>query len=201
VGVGSSTGSATPTGVSVGGDYGGRMRHDADGDADIDLLDFANLQACAGHVNADPSLGCIGVHDRDASGVSDGQLSAADGAGLVGCMNGPGVAVPTSCVPPTGAPTRPKTGDFGLHGRTIEVLADGKVLIYWRARWYDPEHARWLTRDPLGYVDGGNLYEAFGGNGQLFGDPDRLDRLVAQPSLSKPCVPDPTVATAFHPCL
>src|SRR5262249_31215190 len=26
-------------------------------------------------------------------------------------------------------------------------------------RWYDPQQARWLSRDPIGYVGGPNLYE------------------------------------------
>ena len=58
-----------------------------------------------------------------------------------------------------------------MHGRSIDVLSDGKVLYYFRARYYDPQHARWLSRDPSGYADGGNLYEAFKNNATRFTDP------------------------------
>jgi RHS repeat-associated protein len=66
----------------------------------------------------------------------------------------------------------PPTGTFLLHGRPADVLSDGKVLLYVRARFYDPEHGRWLQRDPSGYSDGGNLYESFRSNASRFADPD-----------------------------
>ena len=65
----------------------------------------------------------------------------------------------------------PPTGTFTLHGRPVDTLADGKVLIYIRARFYDPQHGRWLQRDPSGYVDGGNLYESFLSNPTAHTDP------------------------------
>jgi RHS repeat-associated protein len=65
----------------------------------------------------------------------------------------------------------PPTGTFLLHGRPADVLSDGKVLLYVRARFYDPEHGRWLQRDPSGYSDGGNLYESFRSNPERFTDP------------------------------
>ena len=48
-----------------------------------------------------------------------------------------------------------------LHDRPVDVLSDGHVVQYSRARYYAPAHSRWLQRDPTGYTDGGNLYEAF----------------------------------------
>ena len=57
------------------------------------------------------------------------------------------------------------------------MLPDGKVLMYVRARFYDPEHARWLQRDPTGYADGSNLYEAFGANAAAFTDPYGRDKV------------------------
>ncbi|HUU83204.1 MAG TPA: RHS repeat-associated core domain-containing protein, partial [Phycisphaerae bacterium] len=49
--------------------------------------------------------------------------------------------------------------------------SDGHVLVYVRARYYDPKHGRWLHRDPTGYADGGSLYEAFGSNATANRDP------------------------------
>lgn len=37
-------------------------------------------------------------------------------------------------------------------------------LYYYRARYYDPAHGRFLQRDPLGYVDGMGLYAYVGNN-------------------------------------
>ena len=65
----------------------------------------------------------------------------------------------------------PPTGTFALHGRPIDVLPDGKTLLYVRARYYDPANGRWLQRDPKGHVDGPNLYESFRGNATRNVDP------------------------------
>lgn len=43
-----------------------------------------------------------------------------------------------------------------------------------RHRTYSPELGRWLQRDPLGYVDGLNLYVAFGDSPQVNQDPSGL---------------------------
>ena len=44
--------------------------------------------------------------------------------------------------------------------RRLDILNGGSLkLQYSRFRYYDPETGRWLTHDPLGYVDGMNLYE------------------------------------------
>jgi len=49
-------------------------------------------------------------------------------------------------------------------GRTTDVLGDNgqgetRRVQDNRERIYDPKHGRWLQRDPIGYVDGWNLYE------------------------------------------
>jgi RHS repeat-associated protein len=41
------------------------------------------------------------------------------------------------------------------------------ALHYFRARWYDPLAGRFISRDPLGYVDGLNSYKSFTGLGGL----------------------------------
>ncbi len=57
-----------------------------------------------------------------------------------------------------GAPTRTGTGvrhPFAFTGREW----DGEIgLYYYRARYYDPEVGRFLSRDPLGLAAGPNLY-------------------------------------------
>jgi len=40
-----------------------------------------------------------------------------------------------------------------------------------RHRWYSAENGRWLTRDPLGYVDGQSVYEALRANPNRYIDP------------------------------
>ena len=62
-----------------------------------------------------------------------------------------------------------------MHGRPVDVLSDGLVLVNFRARTYLPAHARFLQRDPTGYSDGNNLYEAFGSNPLTFLDPFGTD--------------------------
>jgi hypothetical protein len=62
------------------------------------------------------------------------------------CMSGDDVPAPARCL---GAGlTADDTGTFALHGRPVDVLPDGKILIPVRARTDDPQHARWLQRDP-----------------------------------------------------
>jgi len=75
-------------------------------------------------------------------------------------------------------PAPSDSGTFTLHGRPIDVLSDGTrtlVLMHVRARVYDPKNARWLQRDPSGYVDGSNLYESFHGNTYSSVDPSGRD--------------------------
>jgi RHS repeat-associated protein len=38
-------------------------------------------------------------------------------------------------------------------------------------RWYDPNQGRWLSRDPIGYEGGPNLYEYCGTNPVMYADP------------------------------
>ena len=63
-------------------------------------------------------------------------------------------------------------------------------LYYYRARYYSPTLGRFLQRDPLGYVDGMNLYEYVGGNANNFIDPFGLFK-----SECPPCFPNPNTQT------
>jgi RHS repeat-associated protein len=46
---------------------------------------------------------------------------------------------------------------------------------YFRARWYNPDIGRWLSKDPIGIAGGLNLYEAFRSNPVNAVDPSGLD--------------------------
>ena len=50
---------------------------------------------------------------------------------------------------------------------------DNDVRLYYTAfRYYSPDSNRWLTRDPLGMVDGPNVYAYVMGNPVTYVDPD-----------------------------
>ncbi|MCP4591681.1 MAG: hypothetical protein GY842_13150, partial [bacterium] len=98
--------------------------------------------------------------------------------GFLTCFAGPHVTPPDFCLREgaqlfahRAAADPPPSGTFALHGRPMDVLSDGHVLVYIRARFYDPKHARWLQRDPTGYTDGNALYEAFANNATANTDP------------------------------
>jgi len=48
-------------------------------------------------------------------------------------------------------------------------------LHYMRNRWYDPSLGRFLSKDPIGYAGGSNLYSYCGGDPINFSDPSGLD--------------------------
>ena len=55
---------------------------------------------------------------------------------------------------------------YVFNAETLQYLA--------RNRNYDPDHGRWIERDPAGYVDGMNLYEYVGGRPTVILDPRGL---------------------------
>ncbi len=61
---------------------------------------------------------------------------------------------------------------YAFQGREIDWETG---LYYFRARWYDPEIGRWLSKDPIGIRGGLNLYVAFGNNPVNFVDHFGLD--------------------------
>ncbi len=133
-------------------------------DGFVDGEDVLHLRACTtGADQGPPDPGC-----EDADLDADGDVDAADFTLLQACLAGSYMPVPSTC-----AGLSPfASGSFTMHGRQVDILPDGKALLYVRARHYDLKHGRWLQRDPLGFVDGPNLYEAFGGNALVNLDPE-----------------------------
>jgi RHS repeat-associated protein len=54
-------------------------------------------------------------------------------------------------------------------------------LYYYRARYYDPIHGRFVQRDPMGYIDGMGTYAYVGGNPVSRIDPSGLIFFLAVP--------------------
>ena len=50
-------------------------------------------------------------------------------------------------------------GDTNRYLFSTKELDSRSGLLYFGARFYDPEIGRWLTQDPLGMVDGTNMFE------------------------------------------
>jgi len=57
---------------------------------------------------------------------------------------------------------------YTFQGREIDWTTG---LYYFRARWYNPETGRWLSKDPIGIAGGLNLYAFCGNNPVNFVDP------------------------------
>ncbi|MCP4550385.1 MAG: RHS repeat-associated core domain-containing protein, partial [bacterium] len=62
---------------------------------------------------------------------------------------------------------------FTFHGRPFDSETG---LYYFRNRYFDPELGRFITADPLGYVDGPSMYQFAGYSPFSFSDPLGLDR-------------------------
>ena len=57
---------------------------------------------------------------------------------------------------------------IGFDGRPQDAVTG---WYYFRNRWYDPELGRFVTTDPLGYVDGPSMYQFAGYDSVNMGDP------------------------------
>ncbi|HHT9137502.1 MAG TPA: RHS repeat-associated core domain-containing protein [Candidatus Wunengus sp. YC60] len=56
------------------------------------------------------------------------------------------------------------------------VMDDKNGLLYMRARYYSPDVGRFITKDPIGFAGGVNLYEYVGNNPIVLIDPKGLFR-------------------------
>ncbi len=116
---------------------------DVDCDGRVDMYDFYGLQTCFGAVTQP----CLALFDYDASGTVDwpdaGQFGQTAGS--------PAMAAWQRRIVPSryGNP-------FMWTGQRFDA-ATGQYHFW--ARTYSPHLGRWLQRDPLGYVDGTNVYQ------------------------------------------
>jgi len=99
----------------------------------------------------------------------DGLVNGLDISPFTKCVSG------SFCPPPVIAIPSPVHTPYTLHGRPVDVIDNGNLMLqYNRARYYDIKNGRWLQRDPVGYHDRANLYNAFGDNPAYFLDPSGL---------------------------
>jgi len=83
-------------------------------------------------------------------------------------------------------------------GRRVDILDNGSLkLQYNRNRYYDQYTGRWLTEDPLGHVDGMNLYEYVTSSPIHFTDP-MGETKGASVRCKCYCVDDITVTEKFE---
>jgi RHS repeat-associated protein len=69
-------------------------------------------------------------------------------------------------------------GQFG-------VMDDGNGLFYMRARYYDPEVGRFISKDPIGFLGGLNMFTYVANNPVVRVDPSGLYSSVGRLTLSK----------------
>jgi RHS repeat-associated protein len=66
------------------------------------------------------------------------------------------------------------------------VMDEGNGLLYMRARYYDPEIGRFISKDPIGFVGGLNLYTYVGNNPINWIDPLGLQTKPYPPGSKHP---------------
>ncbi len=71
--------------------------------------------------------------------------------------------VTTTILAPDGVTVRTDSAIKNIFGYTGREYDTRTTLYHFRARYYSPQLGRFTTRDPLGYVDGGNLYANYFG--------------------------------------
>ncbi|MCC6230521.1 MAG: RHS repeat-associated core domain-containing protein [Phycisphaerales bacterium] len=96
----------------------------------------------------------------------DGVIDSGD-TSLFTSMGGAKSALASGLISDPSGPNNP----FGYDGY---VYNPDQALYTVRFRWYNPSFGRWLQRDPAGYVDGSNLFEATRSNPGAFVDPTGL---------------------------
>ncbi len=61
--------------------------------------------------------------------------------------------------------------NYGYTGRELDADTG---LMYYRARWYDPQVGRFISEDPIGFAAGANFYTYVDNNPTRFTDPSGL---------------------------
>ena len=121
-------------------------------------------------------LGGPGVDNllRQQSSVTGAVYFAQDHLGsTVGLMNASGGVVESHHYEPFGESTGSSLTRYGFTGRERD---NATGLIYYRARWYDPQIGRFISEDPIGFGGGDvNLYGYAWQNPMNFRDPFGLD--------------------------
>lgn len=149
---------------------------DLDRDGDVDGSDFAIFSQCQNGPGNPPNPACpAGTHpDLDGDGDVDNQDF------IILSQNFTGAASPADGTN-YGEPAADNTTELGnvyyFTGRRLDrrtIYGADRQFYHYRARAYDPEHGRFLQRDPHEYVDGMNLYEFMISNPGLHLDPTGL---------------------------
>jgi RHS repeat-associated protein len=137
--------------------YGNARHHspaDLDGDGDVDGMDQAILLGAWANGVADTA-------DID----RDGNVNGWDQALLLYYW---GSAMPAGWISYAGEDNALGFAGY-VHNKEAPGSAGGAYLA--RNRWYDPLLGRWLSRDPMGYVDGMNSYLYVAANPLVLIDP------------------------------
>lgn len=113
---------------------------DVDGDGDVDSDDIVALSLIGASA---PQLGVDSSYRPEADFNRDGRVNGRDSIGP------DQIAVPDGSISAIGNPIGFAGYLFNEHGRQYTV----------RHRNYEPGSGRFLQRDPMGYVDGTNLYQ------------------------------------------
>ena len=94
-------------------------------------------------------------YGRTVGGASSALLTDALGS-LLHIVDAAGATTATYTYEPYGAVTHSGTDNTGFQYTGREVDVGG--LMYYRARYYNPRTARFISEDPIGLAGGVNLY-------------------------------------------
>ncbi|TVQ60622.1 MAG: RHS repeat-associated core domain-containing protein [Phycisphaerales bacterium] len=81
-------------------------------------------------------------------------------------------------------------------GYTGHLFDPDLGLYLARHRWYSPAQGRWVSRDPIGYLDGMNRYQYVQSSPKLYMDPNGLYPVPAvdTPNYNRPLIPSDDLA-------